>query len=624
MGGACVPVKATGVACIGGHECSSTYCIDGTCCGTNGCPTCQACNVSGSPGTCTNVSDGTTELHNHCGANGTCGNTGTCTGGACTQAPPSVNCAPASCSSTTFTPAAFCSGSGTCATPTTSSCAPYVCGGTSCNSTCANDSQCVPNSMGVNTYCTTSGGTCQPVKGIAVACLSNHECASGFCVDGVCCTSNGCGTCLACNVSGSVGNCANVPINITDPHGRCGANGTCGNTGACTGGGACQQQPSSVMCSGPACSGGVGTVAAFCSGGGTCPTAMTTPCGNYQCGGTACKSSCATDGDCISTAFCSGNVCAAKGGPGATCGGSNQCAANLFCADGVCCTTNGCTMATCQACNVNGNGTCAPIPLNQPAPSGQCTADGTCGNTGLCDGASGCQQAANGLGCAPAVCASRSSQFQAVATCNGAGNCVTPLPTTCSGNLACTSSGCTRTTCAVDTDCASGYYCNGGTCTQQQTSGSCTANDQCAAGLFCTDGYCCTVSSCMFSCLSCGVPGLQGTCNFVPAGGNDPTGACTSLKQPDPTMCGYDGTCNGGGGCEFYSTSTMCGSPTCAAGTSEITALFCDGAGNCDATGNLQSCSPLMCDGVSSCLSSCAQDSDCVSGSCDTGSGTCN
>jgi hypothetical protein len=200
---------------------------------------------------------------------------------------------------------------------------------------------------------------------------------------------------------------------------------------------------------------------------------------------------------------------------------------------------------------------------------------------------------------------------------------VTPAPITCGNGLACTSGGCTLLTCAQDTDCVAGDYCSGGSCLPQQTSGACTSNNQCATG-FCTNGFCCNVGSCVLSCLSCGVPGAQGTCTAVLPGGADPTGTCTGMKQNDPTTCGFDGLCDGGGGCEHYSTSTMCGSPTCAAGTSEVTALFCDGAGNCNATGNLQNCSPLMCDGTASCLLACAQDSDCISGSCDTGSGTCN
>ncbi len=623
-GGACLSVKATGVACLSNHECSSGACVDGVCCGSASCPTCQACNVSGSVGSCANVPDTATEPHSRCGVNGTCGNTGTCTGGACTQAAPSVSCAPASCSGSTFTPTAFCSGIGTCTTPSTASCAPYVCNGTSCSPTCANDGQCIPMG-GVNTYCTGTNGSCLPVKATGLACGSNHECGTGFCVDGVCCSASACGTCLACNVSGSLGNCANVPVNVTDPHTRCGPNGVCGNTGACTGGGACQQQPTSVMCVSPSCSTGLETHVSFCSGAGTCPAPVTALCGDYLCGSTACKKTCSADTDCISSDFCSGGICTTKNDAGLACGGGNECKAGLFCTDGVCCTTGSCT-TTCQACNVNGHGTCSAILLGQPAPSGQCATGTTCGNTGLCNGASACQQVANGVACSPAAsCATRSPQFQPGAACNGGGSCVTPSPITCGNGLACTSSGCTLLTCAQDTDCVAGDYCSGGTCVQQQTSGACTSNNQCASGLFCTDGFCCNVASCLFSCLSCGVPGQQGTCNHVQPGGADPTGTCTAMKQNDPTTCGFDGLCDGGGNCEHYSTSTMCGSPTCAAGTSEVTALFCDGAGNCNTTGNLQSCSPLMCDGMSSCLLSCAQDSDCVSGStCDTGSGTCN
>ncbi len=620
--GSCLPVKGTGVACLSNHECSTGNCVDGVCCGSSSCPTCQACNLSGSAGTCANVPINITDPHLRCSANGTCGNTGTCTGGgACTQASTSVGCAPASCSGSTFTPAASCNGAGSCSTPSTSSCSPYLCSGATCSNSCNTDNDCL-NVTGNNNYCTGASGSCLPVKGIGVACFSNHECGSGSCVDGVCCSSSACGTCMACNVSGSLGNCANVPANVTDPHTRCGANGICGNTGACNGGGACQQQPTSLMCSDPSCGTGVETHASFCSGAGTCPTATTTPCGDYVCGATACKTGCSVDTDCIGTDYCTGGLCKPKNGPGIACTGVNQCASGN-CVDGVCCTTSSCTTTTCQACNVSGHaGACFAIPAGQQAPTGQCTTGATCGNTGLCNGASGCQQVASGTTCGPATC-NGSNQFIDVSTCNGGGSCLPPSGIAC-GNYVCTTSGCPKTSCVLSTDCVSGSYCDATKhCVPQSVTGDpCTTGAQCPTG-FCTNGFCCGTSTCA-SCYSCGVSGSTGTCTAVLPGGADPTGTCTGMKQNDPTTCGLNGLCNGSGGCQHYSTSTMCGSPTCAAGTSEVTALFCDGAGSCNTTGNLQSCNPLMCDGTSSCLLSCAQDSDCVSGSCDTGTGICN
>jgi hypothetical protein len=43
------------------------------------------------------------------------------------------------------------------------------------------------------------------------ACGAGSACSSGFCVSGVCCNTACAGTCLACDVAGSVGTCAQEP-----------------------------------------------------------------------------------------------------------------------------------------------------------------------------------------------------------------------------------------------------------------------------------------------------------------------------------------------------------------------------------------------------------------------------
>jgi len=43
------------------------------------------------------------------------------------------------------------------------------------------------------------------------ACGTGSACSSGFCVSGVCCNSACAGTCMACDVAGSVGTCAQEP-----------------------------------------------------------------------------------------------------------------------------------------------------------------------------------------------------------------------------------------------------------------------------------------------------------------------------------------------------------------------------------------------------------------------------
>ena len=50
-----------------------------------------------------------------------------------------------------------------------------------------------------------------PGKPLAQGCAANSECASGFCVDGVCCNSACDGQCLNCAQSGSAGYCTSQP-----------------------------------------------------------------------------------------------------------------------------------------------------------------------------------------------------------------------------------------------------------------------------------------------------------------------------------------------------------------------------------------------------------------------------
>src|SRR4029078_13738351 len=82
-------------------------------------------------------------------------------------------------------------------------------------------------------YCTgntTAAGTCTSKKGNGAACGAAHECTTGNCTDGVCCSSTSCGTCQSCAASGN-GTGRNVADNSADPRGRCPAGGERGNTG---------------------------------------------------------------------------------------------------------------------------------------------------------------------------------------------------------------------------------------------------------------------------------------------------------------------------------------------------------------------------------------------------------
>ncbi|MBM4378171.1 MAG: S8 family serine peptidase [Deltaproteobacteria bacterium] len=84
------------------------------------------------------------------------------------------------------------------------------------------------------------------------ACTASNQCNSGFCVDGVCCSTACTGTCSACNLAGNAGTC--TPLSSrTDPASDCGAT-FCGGAGACLA--ACGSDAdckAGFVCSGTSC-----------------------------------------------------------------------------------------------------------------------------------------------------------------------------------------------------------------------------------------------------------------------------------------------------------------------------------------------------------------------------------
>ncbi len=77
-------------------------------------------------------------------------------------------------------------------------------------------------------------------KPLAEGCAANSECASGFCVDGVCCNTACDGQCFNCNQAGTVGYCTpqtggddlNAAIPCTSPR-TCGVLSTALTVGGC-------------------------------------------------------------------------------------------------------------------------------------------------------------------------------------------------------------------------------------------------------------------------------------------------------------------------------------------------------------------------------------------------------
>src|SRR5207244_3389602 len=122
-----------------------------------------------------------------------------------------------------------------------------------------------------------AAGVCAPHLGDGVSCGGGVQCASGFCVDGVCCNTACDGQCQACDVQGSAGQCTAA---TGAPHGArqaCASDGTgCG--GACDGANSASCTYPVSACRGASCSAGVATLAAACDGAGHCPGVQTQTC----------------------------------------------------------------------------------------------------------------------------------------------------------------------------------------------------------------------------------------------------------------------------------------------------------------------------------------------------------
>jgi hypothetical protein len=225
---------------------------------------------------------------------------------------------------------------------------------------------------------------------LGTACVSGSTCASGFCADGYCCDGACSGKCEACDLGATLGRC--TPVTRDQPRGE---RGSCGGTGPCAGSctavsrTACTFPDRQTSCRTQSCSGTMLTAAAVCDGAGLCPTPAIGACpGGLTCDatGTACRSTCRIDGDCVApTLYCQAGACTAARPNASACVSGGDCQSGI-CADGRCCDLA--CGGQCEACDVDGAaGTCVAVPSGQQ-PHGSrrpgCAGSGAC--MGRCDG----------------------------------------------------------------------------------------------------------------------------------------------------------------------------------------------------------------------------------------------
>lgn len=450
------------------------------------------------------------------------------------------------------------------------------------------------------------------------SCNMNGDCASRYCVDGVCCNSACSSFCSACSAAakgqGSNGTCGQIAAGHSSPDCADQGAGTCGTNGACDGSGSCQVYGSGTQCASPTCSSGTLTTHA-CNGSGVC-TSGASSCAPYICNasGNGCRTNCSSDTHCVSTHFCSGSSCVPKKANGLICTAANQCTSG-FCVDGACCDT-ACT-ASCMACTAakkgaggGADGECGFI-VSGADPDGNCAAEAqaTCGNDGQCNGSGACRKWAYGASCGQSVCEGNVAKGQ---ICNGSGSCVNDTTGQACDPQLCSGGQCAA--CTTDAGCIPGHFCAAGTCNPKLADGqTCSGANQCASS-FCVDGFCCN-TQCSGLCSACSVQkkgqGNDGDCGSIVVG-TDPDDECAVGAE-----CQTNGACNGSGACQLQVAGSPCAGTVCVAG--DVFDKQCNGTGACVTGGLSTSCAPYLC-ASGACTGPCTSNSDCVSGHfCDAG-----
>jgi len=441
-----------------------------------------------------------------------------------------------------------------------------------------------------------------PTSGLA--CMTSTDCATGTCVDGICCAAVCTETCRKCvaitSTNGTYGKCTGY---VTAGQPDLDATKPCKGTGLCDGKGTCKKGNGQVCASGKDCGSG------YCVDGVCCASSCTTPCFSCNLQGKAgiCSPLAINTTDSKAKPPCTGkDACdgagACKSALGQACTNNQSCSSGI-CMDGRCC--DKACLGTCRSCNISGKeGYCSPVSGARDSgcddvcvscAAGICTALSlgatvtsgakTCSKGSVCDGQGNCKSALGkactyNASCASGICMDgRCCDKACLSTCYSCN--VTGKEGTCSALTGDRDTGCDDACvkCAVGkctalppgaTVTSGAKICSGNS--SCDGSGNCKKvnSKTCSKGLDCTsdqcwDGRCCDVA-CDKTCRSCKLSQKEGTCSFIPQG-KDPDNDCIG-KHP---LCG--GACDGKGACEFPGLGTNCGK--CQA---------CDGTGNCTKT----------------------------------------
>jgi hypothetical protein len=193
--------------------------------------------------------------------------------------------------------------------------------------------------------------TCVPGKNLGDTCATDAECVTSHCADGVCCDSACDGLCVTCTGHGP-GVCGPAPSQ-TDPRGSCAGEPGCG--GSCDGAGQCQFPPAGTRCD----------TCKACNGGGKC-NQLPADSDDLQCGAIACGG---LSTECVRYPDLTSHRCVAPG----LCAGPNDPATctSTFAADGTPCAAGACLAGQCQPrtqTTAPGAGGCSAIPAPGAQP----------------------------------------------------------------------------------------------------------------------------------------------------------------------------------------------------------------------------------------------------------------
>jgi len=412
-------------------------------------------------------------------------------------------------------------------------------------------------------------GTCAKVNGLA--CGGGTECATGQCADGYCCDTACKGQCEACDLPSKFGVCSPVlgpPRGARSACASTGGDALCGNR--CDGSDrvACHTPGAAAACGANACVGGVETHASTCDVSGKCGD-VAKSCGAYACDVTTCKSSCSSKADCAPGYQCKTGACFPTDGLGTPCKASSECATG-FCTDGVCCGVATCAVGSSCAASAKSPGSCAKLPGTS------CTLDAECGSGACVDGV-----------CCTSAC---TGQCEACDVPGSLGKC-TPVAGDPHG---------TRAAC----DSGAGDACKARTCDGAKDPTTCVAF---------TNG---TAKACKAA--SC-----AGT-DFVAESVCDGAGGCTT----PPTQACAPYRCDDAGCRTSCAKKEHCADgATCVKGACLPIVATCstDRLSSTDKGGTVTDCSPYRCGPVGQCLAQCASSADCAPGSlCDVTAKTCS